>query len=84
MSIFALLSSPIFRNDWQVWYQGLPVLAGEVIIIIIVWYFVWHRNPPAEPDTVVSGKDEEAGEAPTAPTDEPNDGEPVEVELASG
>ena len=41
-------------------------------------------DPPAEPDTVVSGKDEEAGEAPTAPTDEPNDAEPVEVELASG
>jgi len=79
MSIFALLSSPIFRNDWQVWYQGLPVLGGEVIIIIIVWYFVWHRNPPAEPDTIVSGKDEEVGEGSTEP-----DAETAEVELASG
>ena len=54
MSIFALLSTPIFRNDWQEWYIGLPVLGGECIIIVIVWYFVWHRNPPQDPSTQVT------------------------------
>merc|ERR1712182_91088 len=65
MSIFALLSTPIFRNDWQVWYIGLPVLGGECIIIVIVWYFVWHRNPPEDPSTMIT-TDPEAPDEPNA------------------
>ena len=32
----------------------MPVLGGECIIIVIVWYFVWHRNPPQDPSTQVT------------------------------
>lgn len=78
MSIFALVSAPIFRNDWQVWYQGFPVLGGEAIIIVIVWYFVWHRNPPDVPKSVVTGDDVENGNV-----SKPSTEEEIETELTT-
>jgi len=44
MTIFALTMAPMFRADWKTWWYGLIVLAVELIIIGVAYYFVWVKT----------------------------------------
>jgi inorganic pyrophosphatase len=41
MSVLSLTCAGIFRNDWDTWYSGVAVLAVEMILCAVIFYYVW-------------------------------------------
>jgi len=63
MTVFSLTLAPVFRNDWDTWWQGLIVLAVEIILIGAAFYYVWIVNGEKAPEQPVTKPAEAAGQA---------------------
>jgi len=59
MTVFSLTLAPVFRDDWDTWWQGLIVLVVELTLIGGAYYYVWivnaeEVNAEEEPQPAVS------------------------------
>ena len=41
MTVISLTLAPIFRDDWDTWWQGLLVLILEIVLCGVAYYYVW-------------------------------------------
>jgi len=56
MSVFSLTLAPIFRDNWDTWWQGLIVLIIEFIVCGVAYWYVWIVNAEPESDKKNEGK----------------------------
>jgi len=54
MSVFSLTLAPIFRDDWDTWWEGIILCIVQVILVGIAFYYVWVKDPVEEPKPAVS------------------------------
>merc|ERR1712205_212837 len=44
MTIFSLTMAPVFRDDWETYQYGLIVLAVEILLVALAYWWVWIKN----------------------------------------
>jgi len=44
MTVFSLTLAPIFGSDWDTYWYGLIVLAVEIILVALAYWWVWVKN----------------------------------------
>jgi H(+)-translocating pyrophosphatase len=44
MTVFSLTLAPVFRDDWETYQYGLIVLAVEILLVALAYWWVWIKN----------------------------------------
>lgn len=44
MTVFSLTLAPVFRGDWETYWYGLIVLAVEILLVALAYWWVWIKN----------------------------------------
>ena len=44
MTVFSLTLAPVFRDDWDTYQYGLIVLAVEIVLVALAYWYVWIKN----------------------------------------
>ena len=44
MTVFSLTLAPVFRGDWETYEYGLIVLAVEILLVALAYWWVWIKN----------------------------------------
>ena len=44
MTVFSLTLAPVFRDDWETYQYGLIVLAVEILLVVLAYWWVWIKN----------------------------------------
>merc|ERR1711937_1023527 len=65
MSVLSLTCAKMFRDDWELYWIGIIVFVIELVLCVIIWYFVWYKDDTF--DKIVEAKSQQDDTALPAP-----------------